>query len=285
MLQKKPQKTEPKFFCNFCAFGTCNKKDFNRHLLTAKHIKNENIDNFTPKNPKSYRCECGKLYSYRQSLNLHHKKCVLSSNLENDMIKKDKDNVDYKNLILELVNKNNELQNTIKEIVPKIGNTNTINQKFNVNVFLNEKCKDAINISDFVKSIEVSLEQLDITKNKGLEYGLCNVILENMNRLSIYERPVHCTDTKRETLYVKEDNIWEKDSNKTKIIKAIKQTSNKKYEALRCWTLENPDFKNDEIKQEYFAKTISNIGKNLECINDKVIKKICSNTKLKESFN
>ena len=118
-------------------------------------------------------------------------------------------------------------------------------------MFLNEKCKDAININDFVKSIEISLEQLNFTKNKGLTEGLSNAIVENMNKLSLYERPLHCTDIKRETLYIKDDNKWEKNDSKDKLKKAIKKASSKNYEALNKWIKENPDYMEDENKKTF----------------------------------
>ena len=203
---------------------------------------------------------------------------------------------DYKDIIMTLVNENKEMRNmmmeqqkTIGELIPIIGNNNnsttnnnTINQKFNINVFLNEQCKGAINMSDFIKSIEVSLEQLDFTKTNGLEKGISNVIMENMNKLSLYERPIHCTDTKRETLYIKDNNIWEKDTDKSKIKQAIKKTSNKNYTALTNWTKANPNFMKDDNKQLFYAKAISSVGKPLEGIDVKVIKNLCNSTKLKE---
>ena len=181
---------------------------------------------------------------------------------------------------------------TLKELLPLIGNSttnnsttnNTINnnQHFNINVFLNEKCKDAINMSDFIKSIEVSLEQLDYTKTEGLEKGISNVIMENMNKLSVYERPIHCTDLKRETLYIKDNDIWEKDKTKEKIKKAINKTSNKNYTALVKWTEENPDFMEHDDKQLYYAKAMSKIGKPLNGIDDKIVKNVCNNTYIKD---
>ena len=178
------------------------------------------------------------------------------------------------------------MRKQITDILPKVGNNNTnVKQKFNINIFLNEQCKDALNMNDFINQIEVSLDQLDITNSKGLAEGLSNVLLESISKLSLYERPVHCTDIKRETLYIKDNNSWEKDSNKTKIKKAIKEASNKQYKTLQQWTQENPDLDKNDKKQKYFAKTISAMGKDNDKTEDKVIKKICSNTYLKESFD
>ena len=213
--------------------------------------------------------------------------------------------LELKDMFLTVVNENKELrgmmveqQKTIMaqskqmtEIIPKLGNSttnnNTINnnQRFSINLFLNEKCKDAINMSDFIKSIQVSLEQLDFTKTQGLEKGISNVIMENMNKLSLYERPMHCTDTKRETIYIKDNDTWEKDKDKSKLKNAIRKTSNKNYTALTNWRKENPDFMEDDSKQMFYARAMSTLGKPMDGVDDKIVKKICSNTYLKESLD
>ena len=222
--------------------------------------------------------------------------------------------LELKDMFLTVVNENKELrgmmveqqksmveqQKTIMEqskqmteIIPKIGNNNSTtnnntinnNQRVSINVFLNEKCKDAINMSDFIKSISVSLEQLDFTKTQGLEKGISQVIMDNMNKLSLYERPMHCTDTKRETIYIKENDQWEKDKDKSKLKNAIRKTSNKNYTALSNWTKDNPDFMKDDDKQMFYARAMSTLGKPMDGVDDKIVKKICSNTYLKESLN
>ena len=168
----------------------------------------------------NFVCECGKAYPYRASLYNHKKKCIFI-NEKHENIEKNEIICETSNnqltltneLIIGLINDNKEMrniimkqQNQISELIPKVGNNNnTINQKFNIQVFLNEKCKDAINMSDFVKSIQVSLQQLDFTKQNGLVNGLTNVIIENMNKLGLYQRPIHCK--KSESVYIKEDNF------------------------------------------------------------------------------
>ena len=276
-----------------------------------------NVDNFEEKVPSiiqgSYICECGKIYKHRQSLSLHKKKCdglqeiqciEINKNIEYDNNEYDNneyhnnDNKNYKDRdkkeilkteIVKLMTENNELKKQIGDLIPKIGNTNNtinnINQKFNIQIFLNEQCKDAINMNDFIKSIEISLDHLDVTKNSGLANGLSNAIIENMNKLSLYERPLHCTDVKRETLYIKDNDSWEKDKSKEKIKKAIKHISSKQYKALKNWTETNPDFNNDDNKQEFFAKTLSVIGKDIDNVDDKIIKNICNNAYIKDNVD
>ena len=148
-------------------------------------------------------------------------------------------------------------------------------------MFLNDRCKDAINIDEFIKSIQISVQQLDFIKNEGIEIGISNVILDNINKLGVYKRPLHCTDTKREIIYIKDQNEWERDNDKTKIKKAIRDVSDKQYSALKEWIDENPDYQEVENKQDYFVKTLSIIGENTKTIDEKVIKKLCNNTYIK----
>ena len=165
-------------------------------------------------------------------------------------------------------------------MIPNMGNNNnnTINnkQKFNINVFLNEKCKDALSMDEFINKIEVSMKNLLTTKEKGQTQGITNIIMENMNKLSLYERPLHCTDKKRETLYIK-NNIWEKDENKEYIYKALKSVESKQLKNLNVWLQEHPNYMNCSNQQDEFAKLMSECGKSVEDGKDKIIKKLCDN--------
>lgn len=187
----------------------------------------------------------------------------------------------------ELIKENKILRDQISELIPKVGNNNnnTHNNKFNIQVFLNEKCRDAVNMSDFIKSIQVSLHQLDFTKENGLADGLSKTIIDNMNKLSLYERPLHCTDIKRETLYIKDDDVWEKDQTREKIKNVIKTASSKNYSALQEWRDENPEFMDHEDKTDYFTQTIITLGNSSETVDDKIIKNICKETYVKEISN
>ena len=300
------QKVAKIYTCDKCDYKTHNKNNFNKHIITLKHINTTKYNQKLQKvaNNDLFACVCGKKYPYRSSLYNHKKKCVYIepsenkvidlSNQCNYVIAKTEENIDYKLMFFKLLEENKEFkdilinqQNQIGELIPKVGNYNTVNtvnnvnQKLNINIFLNEKCKDALNINDFVKNIEIDLDKLDYTKNKGLAEGLSNAIIENMNKLSLYERPLHCTDAKRETLYIKDNDNWEKDNDKSKIKKAIKDVSNKQFKSIKKWTDANPDFQEDDSKQEYFAKVLSVLGKPTETVDDKVIKKICNNAHLK----
>ena len=300
-MTTKNEITKKKYYCEVCDFNTLKKTDYERHLLTDKHKKRMNDDfnkNEIQENElyedKKFVCICGKEYKFKQGLSVHKKKCTYEEKCV-EIIDNNTKPIISQELVLtmmnenkELRNQNQELTNTIKELVPQLGNNNTTNShntnNFNINVFLNEKCKDAINMSDFINSIEVSLEQLDYTKTQGLEKGISNVIMENMNKLSLYERPIHCTDKKRETLYIKDNDTWEKDKDKTKIKKAINKTSNKNYTALINWRDANPDWLESDDKGLYYAKAMSKLGKPIEDVDDKIVKKICNETYLKDNL-
>ena len=299
MLTNLGQKRHENFVCEKCNFITSHKTKYDRHINTRKHKMLTSTDE--KRTTALFVCECGKSYKHRQSLSVHKRKCIyLKNNNENNEIEDDnrveQTTDDLKKLVCKLMNENNEIKNNImkenkelraqvSELIPKVGNNNTVNnnQKFNVNIFLNTQCKDAINMNDFIKSIEISLEQLDYTKKNGLALGLSNAIVENMNKLSLYERPMHCTDIKRETLYIKEQDKWLKDENKEKIKNAIKKASGKNYNALQNWKNNNPDFIYDNNKQEDFSNMISTIGKLSEEIDDRIIKSLCKETYIKNN--
>ena len=295
MLTQKNEKNEKSYTCKFCYYSSCKKTDYNRHLMTPKHKKMvffdisltfvDNKNDLGEKNENLKICECSKVFKSRQGLYSHKKKCNFHE-LPND---NSNNQLSLNDIICKLLNDNKEMrsiimkqQEQISELIPKVGNNNTINQKFNIQVFLNEKCKDAINMSDFIKSIEVSLQQLDYTKQHGLVNGLSNVIIEHMNKLGLYQRPIHCTDLKREALYIKEDDIWMKDVNKEKIKKAIKGASTKQFCALSKWTKDNPDFIKNDSKQDYYTHTLVAIANNKESNEDKIIKKLCLSSFVKE---
>ena len=291
----------PYFYCKLCDYKCFKKYHFERHLLTEKHKRFQNDDQIMTNDDQKvakvaqplFTCECGRKYKYKQGLSVHKKKCnfILDEQSDNSNNQLTLSN----DVVLKLLNDNQELkniivqqQNQISELIPKVGNnnTNTINnnQKFNINVFLNEQCKDAINLSDFIKSLHVTLEQLDFTNKNGLADGISKTIIDNMSKLSIYERPMHCTDVKRETLYIKENNAWSKDKAKEKVKSVIKKTSSKNFNALMDWKTLNPEFMKNEDKTDYFTKTISTIGKSTDSINEKVIKKLCKEIYVKDSI-
>ena len=285
MLTVNFPKIPNKFYCEKCNFNTSRKSHYEKHLLTEKHKYLQNNDAVATK--KKYVCDCGKEYNYRQSLYNHRKTCK-GEKKENIIIQSENKD-EMKELVFKLISENQELKNTvlqenkelrkqISELIPKVGNTINSNnkQKFNINVFLNEKCKDAISMDEFIDKIEVSMKNLLTTKEKGQVYGISNIIMENMNKLSLYERPLHCTDKKRETLYVK-NNEWEKDDSKEHINKALKKVESKQLKNLNVWLEEHPNYMNNSLEQEEFAKLMSECGKSIDDGREKIIKKLCDN--------
>ena len=288
---EKVAKVAKNYVCENCNYSTFKKSDYEKHLRTQKH-KNRVLEisgnEKVAKVAEKLICpKCERVFKSNSGLWKHNQICLQTA--------KDTETPASQNAILEVVKKQqdqiSQLTDALKDIAPKLGNNNTTNSnntnntnQFNINVFLNEDCKNAINMSDFIKSIEVSLEQLDLTKTKGLEKGITQVIMDNMNKLSVHERPLHCTDTKRETLYIKDDNKWEKDKNKTKIKEVIKKTQNKNYTALKKWKDENPDYLDDDAKAIYYAKAMSQAGKPIDNVDEKIIKNVCKQTYVKEDI-
>lgn len=264
----------------------------------------------------SFYCECGKVYKHQSNLCRHKKTCIIHeksiSKINNEIsinekTLKNEDVLDLelndisgvgmtKNILINLINQNKQLQDLIikqseehqkqiNELIPKIGNNNVINSnnKFNIQIFLNEKCKDAISIDKFINSIEISLSNLLISKNKGLVDGITTIFIENMNKLSLYERPVHCTDVKRETLYIKNDT-WEKDENKQIIKNAIKRISKKQSQNICKFKENKPNFMNNTQDKDDFIDVVKIITEPIEDKEDKVIKSICKNVYVNENI-
>ena len=286
MITEKEQKGSNDFCCKNCKYFTSRKSQYERHISTEKHKRLQNNDAGTILN-KKYICDCGREYKYRQGLYNHRKSCkgekkeniIIQTENKDEMkelvFKLIRENEELKNTVLQ---ENKELRKTITELIPKVGNTINSNnkQKFNINVFLNEKCKDALSLDEFIDKIEVSMKNLLTTKEKGQVNGISNIIMENMNKLSLYERPLHCTDKKRETLYVK-NNEWEKDDNKEHINKALKKVESKQLKNLNVWLEEHPNYMNNPLEQEEFAQLMSECGKSIDDGREKIIKKLCDN--------
>ena len=283
-----------KFYCINCDYGTCKKSSFTNHNESKRHKNNiltTNSTAFKPKLcPKKYLCDgCDKDFNDRSGLWRHKKKCIEieeEKTEENGYYEginiKDKDA-----LVLHLLKQNGELQKSLIEMSKdksitnnNTNNTNSHNKTFNLNFFLNETCKDALNISDFVSSIKLSLEDLENTGRQGYIEGVSNIILKNLNKLGDYDRPIHCSDQKREILYIKNDNQWFKESEEKPLLtKAIKTIANENIKQIKTWRDKNPDCTNsDSKKNSLYLKIVSNSMSGShqdEC--DKNLNKIISN--------
>ena len=244
-------KIAEKFHCKNCDYKCCKSSDWSKHILTRKHQNNDKImtndDVFSPKvaDTISYNCECGKKYKYRQGLFTHKKIC----NVINSEVDDETNNIHSKNLIITLLKQNNELQNQIIELskerfataVNCNNNINSHNKAFNLNFFLNETCKEAMNIGDFVDSLKLQLSDLEHIGEVGYIEGISNIIVKNLKELDITKRPVHCTDKKRETVYIKDADKWEKDEDKTKMHKLIKKVVSKNVKMFSKFREVHPD--------------------------------------------
>ncbi len=307
MDSKKNAKNAKKYNCSKCDYITSNKYDFNRHLSTDKHALShvDSMDRVIKRKKTHFlfTCDCGRNYKYDSGLYKHRKKGICSPineerlNETSTELVSNAENVDYKYLIVKLLeeqakkdalmkDQNDKLSTIImeqskqlQEMIPKIGNVtnnNTINNKVNIHIFLNERCKSAISMDDFIKSINISLDNLLTTKDKGLADGISNIFIENMIKLPIDQRPLHCTDIKRETLYIKNDT-WEKDENNEKIKDAINKVSKKQCQNVTKWSKANPNFMEHSNEKDEYIQLIKNTMDDLDDKHDKIIKTLCKN--------
>tara|TARA_Y100000991_G_scaffold191988_1_gene159239 strand:+ start:1599 stop:2474 length:876 start_codon:yes stop_codon:yes gene_type:complete len=270
MVTNFTPKNAEKFICEKCDFKCCKKSDWTRHITTRKHKMITNDNEKTPKNASYiYMCNCGKQYKHNSGLSRHKLKCkyvdVNISEQFEEIGEKD-DNVNYKEMFLHMMKQNQELQKTMQEIIPNIGNNNNnISNKVNINVFLNEQCKDALNIMDFVNSLKLQITDLENTSKMGFIDGTSKIIIDGLKELELHQRPVHCSDLQNEILYVKDNDTWEQDNeNKDKMKRVIDEVTKANMKQLPKWITDNPTYANDE---EYM-KIVSNIM-NMDVEHDK----------------
>jgi hypothetical protein len=256
------------FECNKCDFTTSNKKDFNRHLLTIKHKNSENTAIFSdlvtelPQKPRIECCNCNKTYKSRNGLWSHKKTCVKKPVfVETDKSQKMADESNL--VIMELLKQNNEFKTMLLEQNHKMmeiakekqtitNTTNTTNHinNFNLHFFLNEQCKDALNIMEFVNTIKLQLSDLELVGKLGYTEGISKIFIRGLKELDIFKRPIHCSDLKRETLYIKDKDAWEKENGENvKIKQAINYIVNKNIKQIPLWVEENPAAHDTETKK------------------------------------
>ena len=284
------EKNGMKYLCEKCDYTSKQLSDYNRHINTRKHRNRTDLNYLEQKKlVHKYTClKCNKTYKARNSLLYHEKTC---SNIQSTDTSKDeiissliKENSDFKNLILEVVKSNNELQKQVldvcKNIQPSvITNSNNNNKTFNLHFFLNEQCKDAMNISEFINSVTLSVKDLERVGTLGYVEGISSIIIKQLGNLDIHKRPMHCSDTKRETLYIKDENKWEKEDQENKKIKnVIKSVEYKNLKMINEWTKEHPNYKESKEKDNdtYLKILMEATGSpgNYEDKGNKIIKKI-----------
>ena len=265
---KKPQKTPKHFCCKKCGFTSRNKKDYTRHLSTTKH-KMDNMDNTksNAKNPRRvFECVCGKIYKYNSGLSKHRKKCALTSKEENIKNMESTTASSSTAVSAEMLNKLVEQNNTLMEKVIELSKDRQVinyqncgNKKMTINVFLNQECKNAMNLTDFVENVKVSLEDLKYTQEHGYIKGISNIFAKNLQDLDPKERPIHCSDKKRLQFYVKEEDKWEKDMANAKINKTIEDITIKQIKRIKEWERKNPDYLKDERLLQEWHRMIQQI--------------------------
>jgi hypothetical protein len=296
---KSPKKSHfipAKIMCELCRYNTNSKKDYKKHLLTDKHVnktkileeeeEDEEEEEVSNQKDKKYTCnKCNKIYNKKNSLWYHEKKCIESVSI-------DASSNEYKvmsSLMLEIVKSNNYLQKQVLELCKNNNsnnnsnnnnnNNNVINSNnktFNLNFFLNEECKDAMNLSDFINSIQLNLSDLENIGKVGYVEGISNIIIKELNDTQINKRPVHCSDAKRETLYVKEENKWEKETEDTKkLVRAVRDVNKKNYQLLANWKDIHPNCADSNSKQ---SNEFTNIVGEVVMDNDETnVKKVIKN--------
>jgi len=266
------------YICDDCSFSCTKNADFNRHLLTKKHYKKIMIFNCDDCHISCTR----KIDFNRHLLTKKHAKNIKTNNSNNHVTKYDDDNnndeqIKFSNeVIIKLLKDNEEMkkiiveqtqqQKQIMEMLPKmcIGNiitntTNNIKQKFNLNFFLNEQCKDAINMCDFVKSLNITFDDLNVTRDKSLEDSVGSIFLRGLKELDVFKRPIHCTDVKRDVMYIKEEDNWKKDEGNEKLKNSIGEISRKQVKTLKEFKDSDPEIKTNENKRDEFILTMNHV--------------------------
>lgn len=291
------------FTCINCDYYTSRKNDYNRHILTPKHReanKKQILDNFVAQNPQLHKCsQCDKIYKHRSSLCKHRQKCakIQSSNIDTNLViellKQNKEKeISDKELMMTILKENSELKTMILDVCKNISassitnnnvtNTSINNNKtFNIQVYLNEECKDALNLTDFVSSIQLQLHDLEETGRLGYVDGVSRIITTKLNDLDATKRPIQCSDVKRETLYIKDEDKWIKeDDKKEKIKSAIKQIAHKNIRQIPVWVEANPgcldpDSKHNDTYLQIVSNAMSGSSTEEQCNNiNKIVTKV-----------
>ena len=286
------------FVCKTCEFKCRNKKDYNRHLLTGKHLiktKWKHDGNNLPQKTPHHKCSCGKIYNTRSGLWKHKKMCIIPHDT-NDTNDTNQINLPAKNddIIKYLMNENKELKSMIMEICKKESiqnnttNNNTINQTnktFNLQFFLNETCKDAMNISEFIENISLQLSDLENIGKLGYVEGISNIIIKNLKALEVEKRPLHCSDIKREIMYVKDDDKWEKEpEEKQKIKQVISRVVSKNLGLLPAFQKKYPEcMKSESKKSDEYNLIIMEAMRNVDKNKEKIIKKIAKEVTIEKN--
>ena len=302
----------PKYNCDICDFKCSKSQDYKRHVSTDKHHSLVNVNqmttHFTPKNylDKKHECaKCTKIFNDRSGLWRHNKKYhTQEEEATTPDVTFEQEDCNFKEMFLEMMKQNEEFKQIMIEQNVKLMEmakekssitnnntiTNTMNNKFNLQIFLNETCKDAMNIQEFIDYVKVQHSDFENFGKYGYVEALTRIFLRNLMELEVHLRPIHCSDVKREVLYVKDNNVWTSDISREKLIRTIKYIANKNVKQIPGWMDQNPDSKNTQTKlhdkymkmlcfsmggrdeeedQDYYRKIIRNVAR--EVIIDKTL--------------
>jgi len=290
-MQKYAQNTLGKpdilFYCKSCDYGCRRKFLFSQHEKTNKHAMLANAHN-AHSTPELKLCICGKQYQHTQSYNRHMKKCEKYINSKtispktNDMVNINNNQIQllitslsdqYKNIVIE----NSEMRKIVTELLPKIGNNNNtiINNQFNIQVFLNEECKDALNLTDFIETLKLDCADLNTTRKNGYAEGIANIFLRGLRSIDLHKRPIHCSDLKREILYIKDNNVWEREGSEKKIKSAIGTIAKKQINAIKLWEESHEGWQHTEKGTTEYCEMIQHITSPTNHVEEtKIIKSI-----------
>ena len=285
-------KKTPKFICKYCDFSSHKKSEWIRHCETKKHksrILATNSNKKTPKKKIYFTCNlCNKEYKDRSGLWRHKKGCFFKNDKENEENEETEENEKKKknfkidnNFVLKIMKQNNDLQTQIVDLLKKGTHTTTNNNNtFNLQIFLNVTCKNAMNITDFTESVKPQLDDLEKIGKLGFIEGISNIILKNLSALDISERPVHCSDLQRDIVYIKDEDKWEKeDDKKNKLRKTIREVANKNIKLLSEYAETYPNCKEAESSknEEYLQillETMGGPGENIIEKEEKIIQRL-----------
>ena len=279
--------------CEKCNYQCSHKGDWNKHINTAKHINGNNGNTFIPKTPRLYKCNCGNEYNHMSGLSRHRKNCDTQfiEHTNNEINQQQqlvdylmKENAEFKQL---MIDQNKHMLELAKNSGNNNSNNNntTNNNSFNLQFFLNDTCKDAMNIMDFVGQLKVGVKDLEETGRLGYAEGISKIFINGLKQINISDRPIHCSDSKREIVYIKDKNQWTKeDTDKSLLTNAIKHVAHKNMKQISEWTKINPEYSDSSSKQnDRYLKIVSEsmCGSTTEETNknyNKIIKNITKET-------
>ena len=294
MITQNSQNSQSNFYCEKCDYTCSRKSDYNKHIATAKHI---NSYGQLPTTLKKYACSCGKEYKHRQGLYLHKKTCKELNEIDTNTGTVNAQEITFlTNKILEVIQSNSDLQKQNQDFQQQMlevykngimNNTNNIanisncnNKSFNLQFFLNETCKDALNMKDFIDSIQIKLSDLENMGKLGFVNGLSNIIIDRLNALDVHMRPIHCTDTKRDTVYTKEKDQWTKEEADLKTVRRfIQSVAKKNTQNIGLFRNKHPDCmdsssRNSDIYNKIVMETYGGYGNNDTDSENKIIMKL-----------